>query len=72
MRDRERVCWVRDGSDYIADWINDHWEFAERESGEVRWYEVPATEELQNALRASIATGGDARAGDRMRTVGGS
>lgn len=61
MREPRRVCWDRDGFEYIADWVNDHWEFANKECGDVRWYDVPATPELFDALNASIARGAGAR-----------
>jgi len=46
-----RTFWDPDsGSAYIADWHNDHWEFAEREWGDVIWRIVPPTPELLKSL----------------------
>jgi len=48
MENCKRVrFWDNDtGSDYLAEWVSEHWVFWEREWGGVRWYEVPATEKL--------------------------
>jgi len=52
--------WDRNtGSEYIADWISDHWQFAEREWGGVRWYDIPATPLLQRELEAWLKTSTD-------------
>jgi hypothetical protein len=50
-----RTFWDTDsGSEYIADWENDHWEFAEREWGGVIWRTVPPKPELLRKLDSMI------------------
>jgi hypothetical protein len=53
-----RTFWDHDsGSEYIADWESDHWEFAEREWGDVIWRVAPPTHELLAMLEKSKQVG---------------
>jgi hypothetical protein len=61
MNDSTRVFWneVREGELYfvIGDAVGNDWTFFSRSSWEIRWYELPATEQrikTANALRAAL------------------
>jgi hypothetical protein len=52
-----RTFWDTDtGSEYIADWENDHWELVEREWGGVIWRKVPPKPELLRKLESANPT----------------
>jgi len=48
MESIQRVRWWNydTGSEYMADWEEDHWTFAEREWAGAQWYPVDATPQL--------------------------